>query len=80
MSSAPTCMLQAVTATPPVLLRHAEQRLAAPVLVAGGARRWPIDYMLAVMRDETAETYRRLEIAAAAAPYMHDKLKAIEVR
>jgi hypothetical protein len=38
----------------------------------------PLDYMLAVMRHETADFDRRLEMAIAAAPYMHSKLKAVE--
>jgi hypothetical protein len=31
------------------------------------------------MRDEMADIERRIECAVAAAPYMHAKLKAIEV-
>jgi hypothetical protein len=36
--------------------------------------------MLAVMRDETADIRRRLEMAAAAAPYVHTKLKGRQLR
>jgi hypothetical protein len=37
----------------------------------------PLDYMLAVMRDEDAEAWRRDEMAKAAAPYVHPRLAAI---
>jgi hypothetical protein len=33
----------------------------------------PLDYMLQVMRDETADPLRRDEMAKAAAPYVHAK-------
>lgn len=33
----------------------------------------PLDYMLAVMRDETADPQRRDRMAQAAAPYVHAK-------
>jgi hypothetical protein len=38
----------------------------------------PLDYMLAVMRDETAPDERRDAMAIAAAPYCHPRLSAIE--
>jgi len=38
----------------------------------------PLDHMLAVMRDETAEPARRDEMAKAAAPYVHPKLASVE--
>jgi hypothetical protein len=31
----------------------------------------PLDYMLEVMRDPTAEQFRRDDMARAAAPYLH---------
>lgn len=34
----------------------------------------PLEYMLDVMRDETADRKRRDAMAAAAAPYLHPKL------
>jgi hypothetical protein len=34
----------------------------------------PIDFMLAVMRDETQPIWRRIEAAKAAAPYRHIKI------
>ena len=33
----------------------------------------PLDYMLAVMRDDTADAQRRDRMAQAAAPYVHAK-------
>ena len=38
----------------------------------------PLDYMISVMRDETAARPERLEAAAKAAPYVHPRLSAIE--
>ena len=38
----------------------------------------PLDYMIRVMRDKTVEHDRRDKMAAAAAPYVHSKLAAIE--
>ena len=38
----------------------------------------PLEYMLAVMRDETAETAHRHDMAKAAAPYIHPRLAAME--
>jgi hypothetical protein len=40
----------------------------------------PLDYMLSVMRDANAEPERRDAMAMAAAPYLHPKLSAIEVK
>ena len=34
----------------------------------------PIDFILAVMRDETQPIWRRIEAAKAAAPYRHIKI------
>jgi DNA-binding transcriptional regulator LsrR (DeoR family) len=34
----------------------------------------PLDYMLSVMRDDSAEPKRRDAMAIAAAPYLHQKL------
>ena len=33
----------------------------------------PLEYMLAVMRDETQDPERRLRMAIAAAPFVHAK-------
>lgn len=38
----------------------------------------PLDYMLSVVRDETAERSVRLDAAKGAAPYVHPKLAQIE--
>jgi hypothetical protein len=45
-------------------------------LLSGGVS--PLEYMLRVMRDETAETSRRDKMAADAAPYLHPRLAAVE--
>jgi hypothetical protein len=39
----------------------------------------PLEYMLAVLRDETADIHRRDDMAKAAAPYVHARLAAIEL-
>jgi hypothetical protein len=38
----------------------------------------PLDYMLSVMRDESADERRRDAMAVAAAPYLHAKMSAVE--
>jgi hypothetical protein len=38
----------------------------------------PLDYMIRVMRDQSAPDGRRDEMAKAAAPYVHPRLAAIE--
>ena len=38
----------------------------------------PLDFMLAIMRDETQPLDRRFEAAKAASSYCHPKLSAIE--
>jgi hypothetical protein len=38
----------------------------------------PLDYLLAVMRDEGQPPQARLDAAKAAAPYVHPRLAAIE--
>ena len=38
----------------------------------------PLDFMLALMRDETQPPERRLEAARAAAPYVHPRLATAE--
>jgi hypothetical protein len=45
---------------------------------AGGIM--PLEFMLSVMRDETAERSERLDMAKAAAPYVHAKLSSIEAK
>lgn len=38
----------------------------------------PLDYMLRVMRDETADNGRRDAMAKAASPYVHPHLQAVQ--
>jgi hypothetical protein len=38
----------------------------------------PLDFMLEVMRDETKEFSQRLDMAKAAAPYVHPRLSSVE--
>jgi hypothetical protein len=40
----------------------------------------PLEYMLAVLRDETADPERRDEMAKAAAPYIHPRLASVEAQ
>lgn len=40
----------------------------------------PLDYMLAILRDETAESSRRDWAADKAAPYLHPKLQSTTVK
>jgi hypothetical protein len=40
----------------------------------------PLEYMLAVMRDETEPKELRLEMARAAAPYVHPKMQTVKVQ
>ena len=54
------------------------KRTLAQIALAEGDET-PLAYLLAVMRDETADIERRMECAIAAAPYTHAKLKATEV-
>ena len=38
----------------------------------------PLDYMLAILRDESAAMIERFEAAKAAAPYVHPRLSAVD--
>jgi hypothetical protein len=38
----------------------------------------PLEYMLAIMRDDLSPAARRDDMAKAAAPYVHPKLAAVE--
>jgi hypothetical protein len=40
----------------------------------------PLDYMLAVLRDEAAEPSRRDDMARAAAPYLHPRLSSVDAQ
>jgi hypothetical protein len=39
----------------------------------------PLEYVLSVLRDETADTERRDDMAKAAAPFVHPRLTATKV-
>jgi hypothetical protein len=39
----------------------------------------PLDYMLGVLRDESADRHERMEAAKSAAPYVHQKLASTEL-
>ena len=39
----------------------------------------PLEYMLAVLRDEGNDTTARFEAAKAAAPYVHPRLNSVEL-
>ena len=51
------------------------KRTVALVEAAAAAGELPLDYMLRVMRDGTAETDRRDTMARTAAPYLHSRLQ-----
>jgi hypothetical protein len=54
-------------------------RANAEVRAAAAARGiLPLDYMLEVMRDPTADKKRRDAMAQAAAPYLHQKLSSVD--
>lgn len=38
----------------------------------------PLEYMLDIMRDENADPVARMDMAKAAAPYIHPRLAAVE--
>lgn len=38
----------------------------------------PLDYLLSVMRDETADQALRIDCAHKAAPYVHPKLSSVD--
>jgi hypothetical protein len=40
----------------------------------------PLEFMLQVMRDEEADRGERLDMAKAAAPYIHPRLSSIEAQ
>src|SRR5260221_7486186 len=40
----------------------------------------PLEYMLAVLRDETAPVERRHEMAKAAAPFVHPRLQTTKLQ
>jgi hypothetical protein len=52
---------------------NAERQAA---IVASGLA--PLDYLLSVLRDESADPHERMEAAKSAAPYVHPRLASIE--
>ncbi len=54
------------------------KRSLANIEAAQAGGQLPLDFMLAVMRDETQPPERRLEAAKSAAPYCHARLAPIE--
>ena len=54
-----------------------EAAIAAEIEDARSRGIEPLDYMLGVMRDVTADVTRRDAMAKAAAPYRHPQLSAI---
>jgi succinate dehydrogenase/fumarate reductase-like Fe-S protein len=40
----------------------------------------PLDYMLSVMRDTSADEARRIDAAKAAAPYVHARLSNVDAK
>jgi hypothetical protein len=55
-----------------------EAAIAAEIEDARSRGLEPLDYMLGVMRDETADVTRRDAMAKAAAPYRHPQLSSIK--
>ena len=60
---------------PPGSKNKVTRERQAAILASGLA---PLDYMLAILRDEGAPMEVRFEAAKAAAPYVHPRLAAIE--
>lgn len=55
------------------------KRTAALVAKVEATGITPLDYLLGIMRDDTAEPRDRQNAAVAAAPYVHAKLASVEV-
>lgn len=55
----------------------AKTYLTKSALIAAADGEMPLQYMLRVMRDPTADEKRRDAMAAAAATYIHPKLSAV---
>jgi hypothetical protein len=56
--------------------RNKRTRALLEAAEAGGET--PLEYMLRVMRDRSADAKRRDAMAMAAAPYLHPKLSSVE--
>lgn len=55
---------------------QAAKELAIRAAAAGVS---PLEFMLGLMRDDTADAHARLDAAKAAAPYIHPRLSSIEM-
>ncbi len=64
-------MTEEIKTERPVLKRKPVRKTQVNVVVDGEAL--PLDYMLAVMRDNSVDIARRDRMAVAAAPYLHAK-------
>lgn len=60
----------------PGSLTKRNQEIAAKAMSEGES---PLEYMLRVMRDSTADEARRADMAKSAAPYMHPRLASTEL-
>lgn len=60
---------------PPGAVNKATAQRQAEIAASGVT---PLEYMLAIMRDEAADEAKRLDAAKAAAPYVHPRLAAVE--
>ena len=58
-------------------LNKKSQDIAAKAIAEGET---PLEYMLRVMRDPTADDARRADMAKSAAPYIHPRLASTEVK
>lgn len=58
---------------PPGSVNKATAATQAAVAASGLT---PLEYMLAIMRDQKADEAKRLDAAKAAAPYVHPRLSA----
>lgn len=47
---------------------------------AAGEGLTPLEFMLQIMRDEGSERSERLDMAKAAAPYIHPRLSSVEAK
>jgi hypothetical protein len=58
---------------------HNKRTLAFHAEVAK-SKQTPLEYMVAVMHDESADKDRRDRMAASAAPYLHPRLQVVDSR
>ena len=58
--------------------KGSKTQLTEQALVRAGEGITPLEYMLGILRDETADAAQRFEAAKAAAPYVHPRLAQTE--